>query len=41
MIRDGKHIRGDMYDKHIEFIKWAKEYDKLGVEQRSRALHKE
>ncbi|MDD2482308.1 MAG: hypothetical protein WCY24_05300 [Lutispora sp.] len=31
MIRDGEHIRGDMYDKHIEFIKWAKEYDKLRV----------
>lgn len=34
-------LGGDMYDKHIAFNEWAKEYDKLGVEQRSRALHKE
>lgn len=32
---------GDMYDKHTEFIEWAKGYDIVGVEQRSRALHME
>lgn len=30
---------GDMYDKHMEFIKWARGYDIAGLEQRSRALH--
>lgn len=30
---------GDMYDKHTEFIEWAKTYDTAGIEQRSRALH--
>jgi len=34
-------LGGDMYDKHIAFIEWARGYDKLGVEQRSRVLHKE
>jgi adenylate kinase family enzyme len=32
---------GDMYDKHIDFIEWAKTYDTAGVDQRSRALHME
>lgn len=32
---------GDLYDKHRDFIEWAKRYDKASVEQRSRALHKE
>ena len=32
---------GNMYDKHTEFIEWAKGYDIVGVEQRSRALHME
>lgn len=30
---------GDMYEKHIQFIEWAKTYDSAGIEQRSRALH--
>lgn len=32
---------GDLYYKHTDFVEWAKGYDKVGVEQRSRALHKE
>ncbi len=32
---------GDLYDKHTDFVEWAKRYDKAGVEQRSRALHTE
>ena len=32
---------GNMYEKQTEFIEWAKGYDIVGVEQRSRVLHME
>ncbi len=37
----GDRIRehGDMYDDHISFIKWAKEYDDGDESMRSKAMH--
>ena len=32
---------GDMYQKHIEFIEWAKSYDNGGLDIRSKAMHDE
>jgi len=32
---------GDMYEQHLDFIKWAGEYDAGGVEMRSKANHDE
>lgn len=32
---------GDMYQKHIEFIEWAKSYDNGGLDTRSKAMHDE
>lgn len=32
---------GDMYQKHIEFIEWAKSYDNGGLDVRSKAMHDE
>ena len=32
---------GDMYDNHIEFIEWAKQYDTGDVNMRSKACHDE
>jgi len=32
---------GDMYEQHIEFIRWAGTYDTGGVDMRSRAKHDE
>lgn len=32
---------GDMYEKHIEFIEWAREYDTGSVDMRSKAEHDE
>ncbi|HZK39440.1 MAG TPA: GNAT family N-acetyltransferase [Clostridia bacterium] len=39
--RFGSRIRknGDMYEEHLKFIKWAKNYDIGGLDMRSRALH--
>lgn len=41
--RYGKRILpgGDMYNDHIEFIKWAKAYDFGDLGMRSKTLHKE
>lgn len=30
---------GDMYEHHLDFIKWASSYDEGGLEMRSRAKH--
>ena len=30
---------GDMYEDHLSFIKWAKEYDDGDVTMRSKAMH--
>ena len=32
---------GDMYQQHIEFIRWARKYDTAGVNMRSKAKHDE
>ena len=32
---------GDMYEHHLDFMKWAKEYDNGGLDMRSRAKHDE
>lgn len=32
---------GDMYQNHLEFVEWAKSYDKGGVNIRSKAKHDE
>jgi len=32
---------GWFYENHLEFIDWAAQYDKAGVDMRSRALHEE
>ena len=32
---------GDMYEHHLEFMKWASKYDTAGVEMRSKAKHDE
>ncbi len=32
---------GDMYQKHIEFVEWAKSYDNGGLDIRSKAMHDE
>lgn len=32
---------GDMFNKHHEFIEWARMYDTAGMEQRSHILHME
>ena len=39
--RFGDRIRsgGDMYDNHIDFIKWAKSYDTNDPPERCRKLH--
>ena len=31
---------GDMYENHLEFIKWAASYDHGGMDMRSKAKHK-
>ena len=32
---------GDMYEHHLDFLKWAKEYDNGGIDMRSKAKHDE
>ena len=32
---------GDMYEQHVKFIKWAKDYDKGDVNMRSKVRHDE
>lgn len=41
--RFGKRIRegGDMHENHINFIKWAKNYDEMEPPERCRKLHEE
>ena len=34
-------VGGDMYEQHIEFIRWASEYDIGGIDMRSKAKHDE
>lgn len=41
--RFGARIKmgGDMYEEHMDFIEWAKNYDIAGTDQRSKALHEQ
>ena len=32
---------GDLYEKHLEFVAWAKKYDTAGTDIRSRSMHDE
>ena len=32
---------GDMYEQHLEFVEWAKQYDTGDVKMRSKAMHDE
>ena len=34
-------VGGEMYQHHLEFVKWAKAYDNGGMDIRSKALHDE
>lgn len=34
-------LGGDMYQRHIDFIEWAKSYDNGGMDIRSKAMHDE
>ena len=43
MERYGSRIEpgGDMYQRHIDFVEWAKSYDNGGMDIRSKAKHDE
>ncbi len=32
---------GDLYEKHLEFVAWARKYDTAGTDIRSRSMHDE
>jgi Adenylate kinase and related kinases len=40
-IRYGPKIEpdGELYQEHLEFVEWARQYDEAGADMRSKALH--